>query len=80
MTGPGLVSRNVGDNVRRLRWERGMSQKDLAVALRYAGIPTARQTTVSRIEHHQQTVSVDHLVALATALGATLQELLKGPR
>jgi len=64
------LRRTLGDNVRRLRREQGLSQRSLAersgISLSYIG----------RIEAGQANVRVTKLGALATALGVKAMVLL----
>jgi len=53
----------IGNNVRRLRGERNLSQEDLA---HQAGLTTGY---VSQIERGRRNLSIEALVSLADALG-----------
>jgi transcriptional regulator with XRE-family HTH domain len=65
------VALQVGQNVRRLRQERGVNLSDLAAS---AGISLAM---LSRLEKGDVTPSLETLVALAEALGTNAAALLK---
>ncbi|MFK5688737.1 helix-turn-helix domain-containing protein [Ornithinimicrobium sp. LYQ92] len=61
--------RRVGSNVRYARQEVGLSQSDLAAAMREAGQEHWHQTTVSRVERGAQSITVAEGMALTTILG-----------
>ena len=65
--------RKLGDRLRELRIERGMSQADAAEA---AGI---HAVTLARIESGSSNVTITTLVALALAYGVTVRELFGAP-
>jgi transcriptional regulator with XRE-family HTH domain len=69
------VGRRVGDQVRRVRSERGWTQADLSRQLRAVGrpIPVA---SVGRLESGDRRVDVDDLLALAAALDVSPLALL----
>ena len=61
---------NIGDNIRRLRWEKGWSQKELADQL------FVTKQTVSRWEHGLRSPDVETLVKIADLFDAELKDLL----
>ncbi|MEY2532356.1 MAG: hypothetical protein QOF29_266 [bacterium] len=75
---PGMASEPVGERVRRrlreLRVERGLTLE--AVASR-ASIDVS---TLSRLESGKRRLALDHLPALAAALGVTADDLLSAPQ
>ena len=58
-------------NVRKLRWERGLKQKDLAARLQIAGW-SADRIAVSKIESRIRCVADYELLFLAKALGVNV--------
>ena len=67
------VQRRVGERVRALRAERGMTQ------LRLAGRAGISRPSLANIEAGRQNVGVRALCALAKALGVRVEELLTAP-
>ncbi len=73
--------RTMGENMARLRRERGWSQERLAEAMTEAGCPMP-QTAISRIERAgtpgapSRGISVDEALGAARAFGVSLDELL----
>ena len=63
--------RRLGENVRQLRLRRGWSQEKLASE---AGL---HRTYVGSVERGERNVSLDNIVAIARALGVSVQELLR---
>ncbi len=63
--------RLVGTNIRRLRLDHDMSQEDLAGE---AGINRAYLSTV---ENGKRNISIDNIMAIATALEVDPRELLR---
>jgi transcriptional regulator with XRE-family HTH domain len=74
------IRRTVADNVRGFRQLRSIDQAVLARRMEALGIEW-RQVTVSEVERDQRNVTVSELLALAFALGATIEQLLdpRGP-
>ena len=64
----------VGRTVRRLRQERGMSQKTLSERLETLAVYICRGS-ISRIEEGQRTVTDIELHGLAQVLGVSVNEL-----
>lgn len=79
------VSRTVGQNVKRLREARGLSGRQLAARVQANGF-RYNHSTLTRMEAGSNgkgghpAVTVDHLVALATALDVRPDQLLTEPR
>jgi transcriptional regulator with XRE-family HTH domain len=61
----------VGDNVRRIRHEVGLSQEELADRAKL------HRTYISSIERGERNVSVENIFAIAEALDVPPAELLK---
>jgi transcriptional regulator with XRE-family HTH domain len=74
------VAETVASNVRAFRQLRGMDQAALARRMEALGIEW-RQGTVSEVERNQRNVTVAELLALAFALGTTIEQLVdpRGP-
>lgn len=64
----------VGDNVRKYRLERHLSQKDLSERLEMYAIYVCRGS-ISRIERHERTVTDYELKAIAEILKVSIYEL-----
>ena len=62
---------NIGDNIKRIRLGREMSQLRLS---ELSGVP---QTTISNIEKNKVIPSIEKVVRIAKALNVPLEELLK---
>lgn len=69
------TGQTVAANVKRLRTEQGLTTAQLADRLEAAGRPILANA-ITKIEQRQRRVSVDDLMALAAALGATPNALL----
>ena len=67
----------VGENVRRLRKARGMSQQTLSDRLETYAVYICRGS-VSRLEDRQRTVTDIELYGLAKVLGVNVGELFSG--
>ena len=65
----------IGDNVKKLRKERNISQQSLSNKLELLGVYVCRGS-VSRIEDKQRTVTDIELFAIAKVLGVTVSELI----
>jgi len=65
----------IGDNVRKLRLERNMSQKDLSNRLETYAIYICRGS-ISRIETYERTVTDFELKALSEILGVSIDDLI----
>jgi transcriptional regulator with XRE-family HTH domain len=72
------VSEIVGEIVRALRQAVGLTQTDLAAAMRELGFAWQRQT-VARIERGVRTLNVDELVAVAAYFEMPIPALLARP-
>lgn len=64
--------RRFGRNVAELRQQAGLKQADLAARMVELGCANWRQTTVSRVEHGDQRVTLQELVALEEILGGEI--------
>lgn len=62
----------IGEKIRKLRRERGLTQEELALELDTAA------STVSRIENDERTPSLDMLARLANSLQVGIGELFAG--
>ncbi len=69
----------VGQNVRRIRLDRDLSQEDLRLRLEEQGVKLSRPT-VAQLELGKRPTTVDELLALALALGVAPHLLLYPPR
>lgn len=65
----------IGDNVKKLRKERNMSQQSLSNKLELLGVYVCRGS-ISRIEDKRRTVTDIELFAIAKVLGVTANELI----
>ncbi len=65
----------IGDNVKKYRKERNMSQQSLSNKLELLGVYVCRGS-VSRIEDKLRTVTDIELFAIAKVLGVTVSELI----
>lgn len=63
--------RELGDRIRRLRRERGISQEELGYR---SGL---HRTYIGAIERAEQNVSVDNIHKIAKALKVSVKELFK---
>lgn len=64
-----MIAMKIGEKIRQLRRERGLTQEELALELDTAA------STVSRIENDERTPSLDMLVRLAASLQVGMGEL-----
>jgi transcriptional regulator with XRE-family HTH domain len=67
----------IGGNVRRFRLARRWTQDELAVMLRWSGLPLT-QSGVAGIESGSRSIDVEEMVILAAVLGVSAAELLSG--
>lgn len=67
----------IGDNLRRLRKEKNMSQQTLSNRLELLGVYVCRGS-VSRIEDRTRTVTDIELFAIAEVLGVGIEALFDG--
>lgn len=63
---------SIGENVRRLRCERDLSQEELAAAIK------VHQTHISSIEKNKKSPSLEVLQLLASFFGVSLDALANG--
>lgn len=66
----------IGRNIRRIRKEKKIGQKELAVMLQIKGIPMTREALV-KIERGIQHISLSQLQGIRDSLGTTYDELLR---
>ena len=66
----------VGENVRKFRTEKGMSQQALSNKLELLAIYVCRGS-ISRIEDKQRTVTDIELYGIAKALGVSIEDLFQ---
>ena len=66
----------IGENLKKLRTQRNMSQQALSDKLELYGVYVCRGS-VSRIEDYSRTVTDIELYAIADVLSVDIQELLK---
>ena len=66
----------VGENVRKFRTEKGMSQQALSNKLELLAIDVCRGS-ISRIEDKQRTVTDIELYGIAKALGVSIEDLFQ---
>ncbi|MFA6552753.1 MAG: helix-turn-helix transcriptional regulator [Candidatus Paceibacterota bacterium] len=65
-----IVSKKLGENMRRIREEKKMSQGDICRALDFD------RSHVSNIENGKQNPTLDTIEKIAKALGVTVSQLL----
>jgi len=65
------ISKRLGDNIRRIRQEKGMSQGDISRAL------DMDRGYISRVENGSKNPTILNLEKMAKALGVPVAELLK---
>ena len=66
----------IGENIRRIRKEKGLGQTELAIKLQLSGIDMTRESLV-KIERGIQHIYATQLRAIRDALETTYDELLK---
>lgn len=66
----------IGSNVKKYRLEKHLSQKDLSERLETYAIYICRGS-ISRIEHHERTVTDFELKAIAEVLKVSIYELFE---
>ena len=67
---------SIGENIRRIRKEKGLGQTELAIKLQLSGIDMTRESLV-KIERGIQHIYATQLRAIRDALETTYDELLK---
>ena len=67
---------NIGKNIRQIRKERKISQKEMAEKLQLRQIPMSRETYV-KIERGIRNVGASELKAIKEILATSYEELLK---
>lgn len=68
----------IGENIRRLRLERGLGQTEMARKLQLAGVEMTRETLV-KIERGTQHITASQLRGIRDLLGTTYDMLLNEP-
>jgi transcriptional regulator with XRE-family HTH domain len=69
----------IGQNIRSLRRAAGLTQADLADALREAGLKTWQRQTVAETESGRRDITVEELVVVAAFFEMPLSSLLASP-
>lgn len=67
---------SIGENIRRIRKEKGLGQTELAIKLQLSGFDMTRESLV-KIERGIQHIYATQLRAIRDALETTYDELLK---
>lgn len=67
---------HIGQNIRRIRKERGIGQTEMIGRLQLIGVPMTRETLV-KIEREIQHIQASQLRAIRDVLETTYDELLK---
>ncbi len=66
-----LISKKLGDNIKKIRTRKGMSQGDICRAL------DMDRGYMSAIENGKKNITISQLERLAQALGVSVDKLLK---
>ncbi|MEI8175176.1 MAG: helix-turn-helix transcriptional regulator [bacterium] len=66
-----LISKRLGDNIKKIRTRKGMSQGDICRAL------DMDRGYMSAIENGKKNITISQLERLAQALGVSVDKLLK---
>ena len=66
-----LISKRLGDNIKKIRTRKGMSQGDICRAL------DMDRGYMSAIENGKKNITISQLERLAKALGVSVDKLLK---
>jgi len=66
-----LISKKIGDNIKKIRTREGMSQGDICRAL------DMDRGYMSAIENGKKNITISQLERLAQALGVSVDKLLK---
>lgn len=70
------VEKRIGENVRKLRIQAGLTQETVAAKLQLAGCDITR-SAVAKMEVGQRHIYPDELILLKTILNTNYEELLK---
>ena len=68
---------SIGDNLRRLRQEKGLTQADVCTKMTLMGRPMI-QSTYAQIETGKRNIFVSDLIALKTVFNAQFDEIFAG--
>lgn len=68
---------SIGDNLRRLRKQAGLSQGQVAAKLQVLGLPMSREI-VSQMEHGRYSIRVSVLVALKDLYHVSYEDFFRG--
>ncbi|WEG10431.1 helix-turn-helix transcriptional regulator [Microbacterium horticulturae] len=71
--------KNFAENLRTLREQKGVSQSEIARRLDREGWPGFHQTTISRVEKGERTLSIGEAAAVAEMLGSSLDRMMDPP-
>lgn len=66
----------IGQNIRRIRKEKGMRQTEMVALMQLENVPLTREALV-KIERGIQRIQASQLRAIRNVLGTTYDELLK---
>lgn len=69
------TEKRIGDNIRALRQEQGLTQEMLAAKLQLCGCDVTR-SAIAKIEVAQRHIYADEIILLARILGVTADRLL----
>lgn len=69
------MAETIGRNLRTARERKGMSQAEVAAAMRAAGFTTWRQTTVNKVEATERDVSAPEFRQLAALFATSMERL-----
>ena len=70
------IEKKVGNNIRKLREEKGMTQEMLAAGLQLKGCDITR-SAVAKIEVGQRHLYSDEIIMLREILGTTFESILE---
>ena len=69
------IYKKIGENVKRYRGEKGLSQLDLALKMDFKSISLVAQAELYKDKKH---FNIEHLVKIAFALGIEIEKLFEG--
>jgi len=70
-----LVHKKIGENVKKLRKEKGLSQLDLAHLIGHKSVSII---SLAEIYHKKQHFNINHLVKISEVLEVSILEFFKG--